>query len=417
MKTRMRFLTCLLLSAAFTLLAPSHATAQATKKKGDLELRVYQLSDLVLPIPDFLRESQSKPKPVIPNRGGGGLGGGGYGGGGQFNVAQFGGNGQPGAIVQPSGKTKAPSSRFTLIKLKEIIGSMVEPASWDVRGGTASMRHLGTMLLIMQTPEAHAKITKLLDAIRREGGTLQSVTIEARWLLLDSDQLSELRSKSPSSQHVNREELERFTRSETSYRGQITCFSGQTTTIQGGEQRSAIVSAIPVVGSSVGYQPVIRTVNVGATLTVQPMLLQGKNAVILNLKSSVNDMDSSLVTTPLRAPTPAGTSTRGSSTTKTEASIITINLEKVNVIAQEFATSLRVPLNQPVLVGGMTLTSAIGKEAQAKEIGQRPRAGSSQPRPTGIVKKLVRQGERRQLYLIVEVTVDSGEERPSGKAK
>jgi hypothetical protein len=56
-----------------------------------------------------------------------------------------------------------------------------------------------------------------------------------------------------------------------------------------------------------------------------------------------------------------------------------MHIDRLNVAAQQLATSLRVPLNQPVLVGGMTFPS--NDESQAHR--------------------------NRQLYLVVEISTDS----------
>ena len=43
------------------------------------------------------------------------------------------------------------------------------------------------MLFVYQTPSTHDKIAKLLSDLRRESGSIRSVTIRAHWLLLDTD--------------------------------------------------------------------------------------------------------------------------------------------------------------------------------------------------------------------------------------
>ncbi len=68
-------------------------------------------------------------------------------------------------------------------------------------------------------------------------------------------------------------------------------------------------------------------------------------------------------------------------TTRVPASGASVTVDRPNIAAQEVAANLRVPLGQPVLIGGLTL-------APASDAGQQPD-----------------DGQREQLYLVVETSI------------
>jgi len=85
---------------------------------------------------------------------------------------------------------------------------------------------------------------------------------------------------------------------------------------------------------NLGYQPIIRAMNMGALLQVTPTLIPNTRSVALDLQSIVSrwhgDED---------APVP----------------FIAAPLDRLNIVTQQFMTTLRVPMGQPVLVAGLTL--------------------------------------------------------------
>ena len=165
------------------------------RQKGDLETRVYNVADLVIPIPNF-----ANPAPL------GSLNAGttpGMGGAAPFSVAakEQRPSGQSFAQVQdgfgaapasagtsgvvgerriPEGMRRASQADFD--SLMELVVSVVEPNSWDEVGGQASVRPFETTLslVIRQTQQAHEEIQDLLAQLRR----LQDlqVSIEVRFV-------------------------------------------------------------------------------------------------------------------------------------------------------------------------------------------------------------------------------------------
>jgi len=249
------------------------------------------------------------------------------------------------------------------------------------------------------------------------------VTIRAHWVVLDASQRRKLAPQidSPDWQagrgEIDREALNEFA-SAAGAVGQITCFSGQTVHIISGNCRSWIAGAIPVVGQldrskpaavvaqrgarshaapmgdppaaarragrhylaqtpsierasphttgrrtemspnrNVGYQPIMNFVNFGVLLQITPVVVADSDAVILDLQSSV-----------LR---------RKQQEDTTVNFLNGMPIDRLNLVVQQFMTTLRAPLGKPVLVGGSTLEPISGE-------------ASSQ--------------SQQQLYLVIEAT-------------
>lgn len=368
-------------------------SSQASFAQDDAEwiVRVYRVTDLILPRPDYPYDGSEIPTtgsslgssgPVFGTAtvsggsggfGGGGTMGGGFGGGGSgFFQVTDGGGGLTAMDSQISGDEAGP--RFSIEDLIHAIQSTIEPMSWDVMGGSAVCTPLGGMLIIKQTPPAHEQIDELLTAIRDEG-SVGSVTLEAYWLLLGAGDLGQLvaegNERVPA--RVNREMLEFLADANPGYQGRITCFSDQTVHLVSGQRRSTVLSVVPVVGAdAIGLQPVISMPNIGVLLEVKPTLLPDEETAILNLVSTVTS-------------TGSGTETFEMVSQASEESHTTLKLDRLNLDTQRLATTVRVPLGQPVLVGGLSV------------VGETP---------------VNDQSHDGQLYLVVELTADAGEVNP-----
>lgn len=414
---RPTFMT-LMLAAALGGLLYSDARAQQPRAerqtpaatRDGMTLKVYRVSDLVMPRRNYPYRGSVLPTtgstgvspgggfPMGGGLGGGGMGGmggglgggGGMGGGGFFQVVDdlsgemgMGPGGLGGQFSGDGGLTSR--FQFSIDDLVNALVSTVAPESWQQAGGQAAITPLGGMLLILQTSAAHEQIQMLLDAIRSEGGGQTTVTVRAYWMLLNANAASqaeqELRSSADGA--AARGVLEQLSKDVISYRGVITCFSEQTVHLVSGTRRHVVTSAIPTVGgSSVGYSPVVAIPNIGVLLEVTPYVVPGSSEAILDVESTVTGWQDTA--NPIRISSgslqpsemggtgdPGGMPTGGGSTTS-------IELDRINLESHQLATTLRVPLNRPVLVGGM-----------------------SDPAGTQLHKQVA--GESEQLYLFVEV--------------
>jgi hypothetical protein len=381
--------------------APANAAG-----KAELMVRVYQVADLVTSPPDYPYRGTEIPTTSQSlgssgyggislgggGYGGGGLGGGGggFGGGGFFQVSDTGGGGfgGEGQIVQGGlGGFAAPEpgatsrKRFTIDDLINAIQSTIEPQSWVDVGGNAVCTPLGGLLIVKQTAAAHEQIENLLRAIQAEAGLMQTLTVQAHWLLLTRDQLAQLQAANAPDQGrpanvVDRAALDELARTAALYEGQITCFSEQAVHLVSGDRRLVVTGAIPVVSAATaGYQPVLSAPNIGVLLELKPTLLAHGQAALLDLESTVTALaDDEAGPIPVRVDQSPASGAMPSSGVK---------VDRLNLETQHLATTVGVPVGQPVLVGGLSVAGGVREPAAD---------------PAGA----------RQLYLVVEVRVNEG---------
>ena len=446
----MSMLKLLRLALALALFNAAAALAQEDGSDAghQLKLSTYEVGDLVVNVPDYaLQTGQTNSNPQ-PGGFSGGMGGGmmGRGMGGMMG----------GMLPSEPGRLGPGVAPVTIPSLIEAIRTMVAPDTWQGApnagmndpsgmgmmgaeggmgmemggmapvGGQGQITHLGATLIIRQTREVHQQIGQLLESLRGGSAMRRTISIDARWLLLTSDELDQLTPASDDVQaeqpKVDRQVLAELTRRPTSLRGITSCFSGQAVYLISGTLRSSVSSYIPVVGSleadspailagnpsrhdftfaahradpnahddlitlidderlgvtngrSVGYQPVITTNNFGVQIELRPTLLQGEQAAIVDLKSTVTFPGS---------PAPSEPGRLGPGAELAPA------VDRVAIQTQELATTLRLPLGQPVLVGGMTYMAAAGDTFV-------PGALPEPVDPQG-------GGEQRQLYLVLEL--------------
>jgi hypothetical protein len=258
--------------------------------------------------------------------------------------------------------------------LQRVILATVSAESWAEAGtGEGRIEQLGTSLVVWQTLAVHEQLSQLLDELRAGTGQRATVTIDARWLLLNSDDLDRLLVQSENDgRHVDRQELAKLTRRPGSIRGITNCFSGQLVYLVSGTRRNFVNSYIPVVGSveqpqrgnqfvagrgsaivrfvaddftggrggeqGVGYQPIVSVENLGALLEIRPTLMRGQDAAVVDIKSTL--------TVPAER--------AGDTTAPLEGPFTGPVVDRMSIETQQLATSFRMPLGQPVLVGGLT---------------------------------------------------------------
>lgn len=388
-------------------------------------LRTYAVGDLVINIEDHPYSNSLQRSQL----GGGGFGGGMGGGGGMFNVpddagqvggilgrasihlAQLGGGGGgPGGGIEMGSGNAGPSASITVADLLRVLTNTVAADTWAVNGGgEGEVQPLGTTLVVWQVPLVHDRISELLDKLREGSAERNTVTIDARWLVLNSDELDSLVLPDQKGvPQVDPTRLAELTRRPGSIRGITNCLSSQLVYVVSGTTRNIVSGFIPVVGSlespdrdlqvanrgtepriqfvanapaagnarAVGYQPIVERPNFGALLEIRPTLVPSAKpdvGAVVDLKSTV---------------TVAG-DTRSGAEIDTTTGQIAPQVDRVAIETQEFATTLRMPLGKPILVGGLTY---IPSSAGAGESNGADQAGRE-----------VAAGEMPQLYLVLEV--------------
>ncbi len=387
----------------------------------EIRILTYDVGDLILDVPDYPYPGTAADTSLFRSSRGG-MGGGMSGGGGTGMGGMGGGfmavpdrPGSPGdgsgmgmggmggmvmADVSPSGSR---SAKITMEDLKRVLISMVAPNTWAEVGGEGELQHLGPSLVVRQTVVVHQEIQDLLEQLREGAGNQKTVAIDARWLLLTSDELEKLMPPHESDPpQIDRDVLGEFTRRSTSIRGQTNCFTGQLVYLVSGTRRNVVTSFVPVVGSlerpresqyaslpggarvfeaqlssntrAVGYQPVIATPNLGVLLQIRPTLVPGDSKAIVDLRSTLTVLaDTQDLVKPNHSPQDAMVPT----------------VDRVAIETQELATTLSVPLGEPALAGGLTyIEPSMGRLRQAIV------TDAKQPAETA---------ETPQLYLILEV--------------
>ncbi len=290
------------------------------------------------------------PKPATP----GGMGGRGGMGGGMGGMGGMG-HGFAYGHVGRLATSVVPQRDFD--SLIETITSTVEPTTWDEVGGPGSIRSFDAttgMLIFSQTQETHQRTERLLEQIRATNSKVPLVTVRALWLLLDMKQLDDLlASKSGKAGGVDRKSLRAMAEKAKGYVGMISCFSGQTVHIASSHGRSAVVGAIPVVGSGIGYQPIVSNPQCGAMLQVTPQVRPGAKTAVVDLWSSV--VRSEGQGEQIRFLSGRSARKKGDKGCQNEhAAGPSVTLDRVNVAVEQLGTTLRLPLGEATLVGGLT---------------------------------------------------------------
>jgi hypothetical protein len=367
-------------------------------------LLTYNVADLLLNVPDYPYLEANKP-PMGRVLGGQDMGGMGMGGMGM-------GGGIAGGAAGPGTVAASNPTRITIDDLVQMIVRLVAPGTWE--SGRGEVVPLGTSLVVRQTAEAHQEIQKLLGQLRAESGSRKTVAIDARWLLLDSNDLERLAPPaSDGSPTIDRKMLAEYTRRPSSLRGLTNCHTGQLVYLVSGTRKNVVTSFIPVVGrvdlpgdrdrqlasleggghifltggsgnnddgqtrnafertSSVGYQPQIEKPNFGVLLEIRPTLLPHERTATVDLRSTLT--------------VPGRESPDDREGTRRDPLVPTV--DRLAIETQELATTLTVPLGRPVLVGGM---SYLGPSASAP-LGNEAKADAMQAKETP------------QLYLILEL--------------
>ncbi len=241
--------------------------------------------------------------------------------------------------------------------LMDIIKGEVAPTSWDDTGGAGTITYYNGMFIVNQTEAVHHELEKLLPELL-PATSLPMMTVDAYWLLLDSSQLQTLMGRNKGSDAATRstvdpKALEELARSAPGYRGQITCFSGQTVYIAAGERRTVVLGAIPVVGDrAIAYQNLTAMPNIGAVLQVTPSVLPGKDRGLIDVNSLVTGWTDKAT---------------GSKAAEGEIAESSPQVDRLRMPTQQLATTLRVPLGRPVLVGGVTLNPSPLQSGESKE--------------------------------------------------
>ncbi len=304
-------------------------------------------------------------------------------------------------------------------ELEEVIKTIVAPESWVEVGGDGELALVGNSLVVRQTPTVHRQIEVLLKQLRAGAHAKKTVSIDARWLLLDSDDLDRLvSSEEDGCPKVDRKILADYTRRPSSIRAITNCFTGQLVYLVSGTRRNEISGYTPVVGSTdlpqdramnlvstgggllvtnaqnmsvsrpaVGYQPQIEKTNLGTLLEIRPTLIPDEKRAVVDLRSTITIPG-------------AWRADAAQLAGQISQHILAPVVDRIATEKQQFATTLSMPLGQPVLAGGITFASKSGDDKViANTKAKQSKDAASKP----LQSQTPASKEPEQLYLILEL--------------
>lgn len=341
--------------------------------------KLYDLSDLFAVVPNYparagedLQDSAVRLFPGLnpgsPNssddtgatRGMGGMGGG---GGGSFDVEE---HRLPRAgqnfLGQADGSDIA--ARTSIADFIKFLTTAVKPADgWDDEGGQGTIARIGYLLLVTTDEDSQTQIEAVLNLLRGRWGTLRTVTIEAWWLPLGSDELAIIDQSAPADRgaaHVRSLPDETWkvllaaTGQEQSYHTVLSCYNGQTVHALSGDESLVVADlrSVSSVAEEEGggltnapsvYEPVVRVLQEGLALEVTPAANRSGKIVVLDLHSRICQ----------RHDAKAKTAQRGNRTVISPREMVDA-LDRPIVSTHRLSTTLRVPVGPVVQVGGMS---------------------------------------------------------------
>lgn len=354
------------------------AGTRLSGREPEMVVRIYDLGDLFALAPPYPAQHTSDlgavGRPLFPSVPaqpvGAGMGGM---GGGMFNVKQ-----QPSLPSEPSRRVlrqfyagvNTGDTRSSIDDVIEAITSTISPTQWIDVGGPASITSLGNSLLISADERTHKQIDDLITLFRKRWGTLRTVSVRADWLWLTAAQLQPLLSavenRPPKEDQVTAyglvdeaawarllEELRADDQRRPGYQAVLTCYNGQTVHAVSGGQSLAVTGMVPVVGSGPGYQPQVSIIQEGAALQVTPIVNVSGKFVLLDVHSRlVERLDDAQAARPAAQP--------GQKQKRTSPLDVAAAIDRPQLATHRFSTTLRMPVDRRMLVGGMTYQSVPG---------------------------------------------------------
>jgi hypothetical protein len=249
---------------------------------------------------------------------------------------------------------QAPQSAESQVSLVDqwvtLIQDTVASETWRNHGGTVgSIRAVQNVLVVTQTKENQEALGALLAQFR-EGEPMMMLSVRAYWIKLEPQEVAAIfaargqpNNASGSTMPIVPDAL--LDKVHLYFMGQTTCFNAQTVMITSLRRKSYISDLTPIVATNaVAFDPTIGMAQHGVTLQVMPKLMPSGDAAVLDLHSNVQentpaaDVKPTISTTrPMIEPQPG------------------LSIQRVDGVSQELHTTVRLPLNKRVLIGGMTL--------------------------------------------------------------
>jgi len=252
--------------------------------------------------------------------------------------------------------------------LMNLITKNVAPATWSEGGGIGTIWSHGNLLCVRQNFQVHREVEAFLADLRAKHRATPTIVVDLHWLWLDGGQYKQLlgdakpSSNGRSTLGVDAGALDKLGRTAPGFRGRIVCANGQLVHLTSGDRRSIIVNANP---DGISYQPVAVVPNVGVVVELRPNVGPGGTTATIDVQSIVTRWGKPQATIHVGAAWPSKQVTTGTNkdavneeTSVSPAGSSSCPVQRPVMPAQQFATTARVPLGKPVVLGGMTFAPA-----------------------------------------------------------
>lgn len=255
------------------------------------------------------------------------------------------------------GAKHAPSTQEVVDAMVKLIQDTVDSDTWRDSGGPiGSIRELQGALIITQSKSAHERIAHLLNQLMEQ--RMRQVRVRLHWVYVDPDQARALEgsNKPGVPQPIDPAALAKLPKGTVHQQAEVVCFSGQTVTLHSAREHAYLKDFNPVVGDhAVGLDPEIGSVEAGLEARVTPTFLISGNDVLVDVASTATEWGEAAPIVARGAARVATTQPDASVEMTDTASAVEAVIQRPSVLQQTFQTTLRVPVGQLMLVGGMTL--------------------------------------------------------------
>lgn len=349
-------------------------------------VRVYDIRDLIVAIPDFDPKQDPKDDVAAP----------------KIRPPAT----QP-ADAQSASKydgKKVPSRNEIVESIVKLIEDTVATDSWKSNGGSVgALRELQGQLIVTQTPENHREIVILLEQLRESRGI--QVNVEARFISCDEQVvktlMTEWRKKAratnrllkatgPATQpadgdsssdtiYLDDAQVQQFLHDAENTAGativaapRITLFNGQRAYVRVGTSRAYTrdYTTVRTANGDTRYDPVVATAEAGLLMDVQATASADRHDVTLTLRPRISAL-TGMTHTPWPG-RPAGSN---------------LVVDEPRIRTSELETTASIPDHGTLLLGGLE-DPGIGSDA----------AAAAQPAPEAA-------GHLRGLFLLVKPTI------------
>ncbi|HUT56515.1 MAG TPA: hypothetical protein VNA25_01430 [Phycisphaerae bacterium] len=233
---------------------------------------------------------------------------------------------------------------FTAAVLADLIQRSIEPGSWASEGGAGTLQIAGAMLVIRNAPQAHEMVGQLLAEMRKARRQERTIVVSARWVLLDPQEVNRILAAGAGGGPVALSQ-DMVAKAETPYCGQVVAFEGRTAHVLSGRGQTVMLEAEPVVSDfALSWDVTHKTAFWGAMLEARAVLDEEVKAAIVDVYSEVGE------------PTKAPAKTRfvySKSLIGVGISAGMETLDRLEFTTNTLRTSARIPMDKPVIVGGM----------------------------------------------------------------